>query len=80
MFLTVPYRRRAVNCRYGMCQAGAVTISARVISGSKGHSRSTSGGRRGGRAWDTTMVIRRVCGIVVTIYLALILVVLLRLT
>ena len=29
----------------------------------------------GGRAQDTTMVIRRVCGIVVTVYLPLILVV-----
>ena len=30
-------------------------------------------GKRGGRAQDTTMVIRRVCGIVVTVYLALVL-------
>ena len=46
-------------------------IFARVVGGSKAHSRSTSGGRRGGRAQDTTMVNRRVCGIVVTVYLAL---------
>ena len=48
-------------------------IFARVVGGSKAHSRSRSVGRRGGRAQDTNMVIRRVCGIVVTVYLALIL-------
>ena len=59
---------------------GPVSISAWVMGGSKAHSRSRSGGRRSGRARDTTMVIPRVCGIVVAVYLALILVVLSRLT
>ena len=57
-----------------------MSISARVMGGSKAHSRSRSGGRRGRRARDTTMVIRGVCVIVVTVYLALNLVVPSRLT
>ena len=75
MLSTVPYRRRAVDCRYGMCQAGAREHFRPVVGGSKAHSRSRSGGRRGGRARYTTIVIQRVCGIVVTVYLALILLV-----
>ena len=55
-------------------------IFALVVGGSKAHSRSRSGGIRGGRAQDTAMVIRRVCGIIVTVYLALTLVVPSRLT
>ena len=54
-------------------------IFAQVVGGSNAHLRSRSGGRRGGRARDTIIVIRRVCGIV-TVYLALILVVPSRLT
>ena len=34
-----------------------VRISAQVMGGFKAHSRSRSGGRRGGRGRDTTMVI-----------------------
>ena len=52
-----------------------VRISAQVVGGAKAHSRSRSGGRRGGRGRDTTMVIARVCVIVETVCLALILVV-----
>ena len=51
----VPYRRRAVNCRYGMCQASHIRISARVMGRSKAHSRSRRGSRRGGRGRNTTM-------------------------
>ena len=43
------------------------SIFARVVGGSKAHSRSRSGGTRGGRARDTTIEIRRVCGIVVAV-------------
>ena len=57
-----------------------VQVSARVVGGSKTHSRSRSGGRRDGRGRDTTMVTRRVCVTVVTAYLALILVIPSRLT
>ena len=55
-----------------------VRVSARVVGSSKAHSRSRSGGRRGGRGWDTTMVARSVWVtgvIVVTVYLGLVLVV-----
>ena len=52
-----------------------VRISALVMDGSIAHSRSSSGEIGGGRGRDTTMVIRRLCVIVVTVYLALILVV-----
>ena len=72
---TVPYRRRAVDWPYGMCQAGAREYFRRVINGSKAHSRRRSGVGRGRPVRDTTVVIQRVCGIVVTVYLALILVV-----
>ena len=51
-----------------------------VMAGSKAHSRSGSGGRRGGRGWDTTLVIGRVYDTVVTVDLALILVAHSRLT
>ena len=57
-----------------------VRISTPIMGGSKAHSRSRSGGRRGGRGRDTAMVIQRACVIVVTVYLALILVVPSRLT
>ena len=50
------------------------SIFAQVVGGSKAHSRSRSGGRIGGRGRDTTKVIRRVCVIAVTVYVALILV------
>ena len=70
---TVPYRRRAVDCRYGMCQAGAREYFrpgyGRLQSAFEEQER---GQKRRVRA-DTTMVIRRVCVIVVTVYLALIL-------
>ena len=52
-----------------------VSIFSRVMGGSKAQPRSRSGGGSGWRARDTTMVIRRVCGIVVIVYLAVILVV-----
>ena len=39
-----------------------LSTSARVMGGTKAHSRSRSGGRRGGRARDTIIVIQRVCG------------------
>ena len=53
-----------------------VRVFARVDGSPKAH--STSGSRRGGRGWDTTMVVRRewVSGVTaVTVYLALVLVV-----
>ena len=50
------------------------------MDGSKAHFRSSSCDIEGGREWDSTMVIRRVGVIVVTVYLALILVVPSRLT
>ena len=37
-----------------------VRVAARVVGGSKTHSRSRSGGRRGGRGRDTSLVARRV--------------------
>ena len=46
-------------------------ISTSVMGGSEAHSGSRSGGRRGGRGRDTTMLIRQVSAIVVTVYLAL---------
>ena len=60
-----------------------VRVSARVVGSSKAHSRSRSGGKRGGRGWDTTIVAGRVWATeitVVTVYLALLLVVPSRLT
>ena len=52
-----------------------VRMSAPVMSDSKAYFRSRSESRRGGRGWDTTIVFRDVCVIVVTVYLALNLVV-----
>ena len=51
-----------------------MSISVWVMGGSKAHSRNRSGGRRGVRRSDTTMVIQRVYVIVVSVSLALILV------
>ena len=55
-------------------------IFTRMEGGFKAHSKRRSVSRRVGRAPDTTIMIRRVCDIVVTVYLVLILVVLSRLT
>ena len=55
-----------------------VRVSAQVEGSPKAHSGSSSGSRRGGRGWDTTMVVgrERVSGVTaVTVYLALVLVV-----
>ena len=74
---TVPHRRRAVDCRYGMCQAG----TRRYFRPGYGRLQSAfEEQEQGQRGRDTTMVIRRSCGIVVTVYLALIIVVPSRLT
>ena len=80
MLSTVPYRRRAVDCRYGMRQACAREYFLPGYERLQSAFKEQERGRRGGRARDTTMVIRRVCGIVVTVYLALILVLPSRLT
>ena len=53
----------------GCARLARESIYARVVGGSKAHLRSRSGGRRGGGAGDATIVIRRVCGIVVTVYM-----------
>lgn len=51
-----------------------VWICARVVSGSRPHSRGRSGGRRGRRVRDTTTMIRHICATVTNVYLVLLLV------
>ena len=54
-----------------------VRVSARVVASPQAHSGSGLGSRKGGRGWDTTMVVRRVwvTGVTtMTVSLALILV------
>ena len=60
-----------------------VRVFARVMDSPKAHAGSSSGNRRTGQEWNTTMVARRVwvTGVTaVTLYLALILVVPAQLT
>ena len=71
MLPTLPYSRRAVDCRYGMCQAGTREY---FRPGCKRPYGAFEKEERGRRARDTTIGIRRVRGIVLTVYLALILV------
>ena len=62
-----------------MCHAGSRKYFRLAIKRLQSALEERERGRRGGRARDTNMVIRRVSGIVATVYLALILVVPLRL-
>ena len=77
-----PPRQCCRRCRTAVELSIAVTECARlarecifavVVGGSEAHSTSRSGGKRGERAQESDMVLLRVCGIVVTVYLALIL-------
>ena len=73
MLSTVLYRRRAIDCRYGMCQVGARVYFRPRCGRLQSAFDEQERGKRGGLAQDTTMVVQRVRDIVVTVYLALIL-------
>ena len=79
MLSTLPCRRRVVDCRYGLCNVGSREYFRLANGRLQIALEERARGRRGGRAQDTNMVIRRVSGIVVTVKLALIIVVPLRL-
>ena len=74
----VPYRRRAVGCLSERYLAG-VRWALRSGCGQPLYPfRSNRTDRRGGRGWDTTMVVRRAWAVVVatvSAYLALVLVI-----